>query len=149
MSEPPAGGSTRIATFELARALLLGGLGMPIEKGSAMSHKKIMSGLCAAVSLSLVAACAGAPPPKDRMAWAEATVREAQAAGAESVPSANSQLNRARSEILRARALSAKNENDQAESMLRRAAADAQLAIALAREAQAHEQALTQARPVE
>jgi len=83
------------------------------------------------------------------MAWAEATVREAQAAGAESVPSAKAQLGRAKSEIQRARALSAKNDNEQAESMLRRAAADAQLAIALAREAQAHEQALSQARRVE
>jgi len=82
------------------------------------------------------------------MAWAEATVREAQAAGAESVPSANAQLQRAKNGIERARALSAKNDNDQAESMLRRAAADAQLAIALAREAEA-QQALNQALPAE
>ena len=113
-----------------------------------MSQRKILGGLCAAVSLSLLAACAGAPPPKDRMAWAEATVREAQAAGAESVPSANAQLQRAKNGIERARALSAKNDNDQAESMLRRAAADAQLAIALAREAEA-QQALNQALPAE
>ena len=73
----------------------------------------------------------------------------AKAAGAEGVPSANAQLKRAKSEIERARALSAKNDNDEAESMLRRAAADAQLAIALAREAQAHEQALSQARSTE
>jgi hypothetical protein len=78
------------------------------------------------------------------MAWAEATVREAQAAGADDVPSAKAQLERAKSEIQRARDLSAKNDNDEAESMLRRAAADAQLAIALAREAQAHEQAMGQ-----
>jgi hypothetical protein len=82
------------------------------------------------------------------MAWAEATVREAQAAGAEGVPSANAQLRRAKDAIERARALSAQNENDQAESMLRRAAADAQLAIALAREAEA-QQAFNQARPTE
>ena len=113
-----------------------------------MSQRKILGGLCAAVSLSLLAACAGAPPPKDRMAWAEATVREAHAAGAEGVPSANDLLRRAKDAIQRARALSAKNENDQAESMLRRAAADAQLAIALAREAEA-QQAFNQARPTE
>jgi hypothetical protein len=82
------------------------------------------------------------------MAWAEATVHEAKAAGAEDVPSANTQLERARDEIRRARALSAKNENEQAESMLRRAATDAQLAIALAREAHA-QQELSQARRTE
>jgi len=98
-----------------------------------------LKGVCMAVSLSLVGACASAPPPKDRMAWAEATVREAKAAGAERVPSANAQLEYAKSEIRLARAFARDDDNDRAESMLRRAAADARLAVALARQAQAHD----------
>lgn len=83
------------------------------------------------------------------MAWAEATVREAEAVGAADLPSANAELERARSEIRLARLLSSREDNDRAESMLRRAAADAQLAAALTREAQTREQALSQARPTE
>ena len=99
------------------------------------------------VSLSLLAACAGAPPPKDRMAWAEASVREARAAGAEQVPAASVQLERARGEIRVAHSLCRDDENEKAESMLRRAAADAQLAVALAREARARSEPFS--RPTE
>jgi hypothetical protein len=81
------------------------------------------------------------------MAWAEATVREAEAVGAANVPSANDQLERAKNEVRLAKLLSAREDNERAESMLRRAAADAQLAAALTREAQAHEQVLSQASP--
>jgi hypothetical protein len=41
------------------------------------------------------------------------------------------------------------DDNDRAESMLRRAAADARLAVALAREAQAHDQTRTPTNPME
>src|SRR4029077_17494800 len=101
-----------------------------------------LRGVCMAVSLSLVGACASAPPPKDRLAWAETTVREAKAVGAERVPSANAHLEHAKSEIRLARAFVRDDDNDRAESMLRRAAADARLAVALAREAQAHDRTL-------
>lgn len=74
------------------------------------------------------------------MAWAESTVRQAEEAGAERVPSANAQLERAKSEIRIARSLSQQNDNDRAESMLRRAAADAELAVALAEESRLHEE---------
>jgi hypothetical protein len=83
------------------------------------------------------------------MAWAEATVREAEGVGAANVPSANAELERARNEIRLARLLSSREENERAESMLRRAASDAQLAAALAREAQAREQAMSQAQTSE
>jgi len=102
-----------------------------------MKYASKRMALCAMVSVSVVSACASAPPPKDRMAWAVSSVREAQEAGAESVPAAQKQLDRAKGEILMAKSLSKENDNDRAESMLRRAAADAQLATALAREARA------------
>ena len=61
----------------------------------------------------------------------------------------HAELERARNEIRLARLLSSREENERAESMLRRAASDAQLAAALAREAQAREQAMSQAQTSE
>jgi hypothetical protein len=122
--------------YRIGSGLALDDRATELRKGNAMSHSILV---CVAVSL-VVSACASSPPPKDRMAWAEATVREAKAAGAERVPSANAQLEYAKSEIRRARAFARADDNDRAESMLRRAAADAQLAVALVREAQAHDQ---------
>jgi hypothetical protein len=70
------------------------------------------------------------------MAWAQDKVRESELCGAELVPVANAQLQRARGEIQLARKLSKGGENERAESMLRRAAADAELAFALTQESQ-------------
>src|SRR5690242_20319108 len=106
------------ATIALARALLSMNVRPDLGKENAMNHSIRLRGVCMAVSLSLVGACASAPPPKDRMAWAEATVREARAVGAERVPSANAQLEQAKSEIRLARAFVRDDDNDRAESML-------------------------------
>ncbi len=100
-----------------------------------MIPSSVLSCVCAAVSLSLVCACASAPPPKDRLAWAQAKVRESELGGAELVPVANSEFERAKREVRLAQSLSRRGKNDRAESMLRRAAADAELALALAGEA--------------
>lgn len=100
-----------------------------------MTLSRVLSCVCAVVSLSLVCACASAPPPKDRLAWARTKVRESELGGAALVPVASSELERAKGEIRSAQSLSRRGENERAESMLRRAAADAQLALALAREA--------------
>lgn len=100
-----------------------------------MSQSSILTCLCLAASLAPFCACASAPPPKDRMAWAQSKVRESQLCGAELVPVANTELERAKGEIRRARSLSKAGNNDEAESMLRRAAADAELALALASQA--------------
>ena len=75
------------------------------------------------------------------MVSAEADVQVARELGADTVPKANYQLNLAREEIDRARALSANDDNDLADTMLQRAAADAQLAIALTREQRARDEA--------
>jgi len=104
-----------------------------------MISSSVFSAMCAAASLSLVCACASAPPPKDRMAWAQAEVAKSEQSGAERIPAASAELQRAKGEIRLARSLSRKGENDKAESMLRRAAADADLSLALAREARVAE----------
>lgn len=106
-----------------------------------MRHSKILAGLGMIAPVSLYAACASAPPPATRMASAEASVQTARDLGAEQVPSAHSQLRLAVSEIQKAREMSKKNDNDEADSMLQRASADADLAIALTNEDNARNQA--------
>lgn len=95
-----------------------------------------------------VGACASAPPPVERMASAEAAVRAAREVGSDRVPSAELQVKLAEEEIQKARALSNDGDNREAETMLLRASADAELAVALAREDQqkvAAQRALDQA----
>ena len=75
------------------------------------------------------------------MANAEAAVRAAREVGAERVPSAELQLKLAREEIQKAQALSSDGRNDEADTMLQRAAADAELALALAHEQEGLEEA--------
>ena len=89
----------------------------------------------ALLSASLGAiACAGAPPPTDRMAAAEAETRAAQAVGAERVPQANLAYKLANDEFAKGRALMKDGDNEAADRMFRRAKVDAELAMALARE---------------
>lgn len=91
-----------------------------------------------AVSLTLaipfMAACASAPPPSERMALAESAVRAAREVGAERAPTAQLHVRLAEEEIQKAAALSNNGENERADTMLQRASADAELALALARE---------------
>jgi pyridoxal biosynthesis lyase PdxS len=86
------------------------------------------------VAVPFVAACASAPPPTERMASAESAVRAARELGAERVPTAQLHVKLADEEIQKAKALSKDDENGRADTMLQRASADAELALALARE---------------
>ena len=78
-------------------------------------------------------ACAGAPPPTDGMAKAEAEARAAQAVGAERIPKANLQYRLAIEEVEKGRSLMKDDENEAAARMFLRARADAELALELAR----------------
>lgn len=82
-------------------------------------------------------ACASFPTPTDTMAEAIASVRGAEELGAEQVPVAALQLQLAREQIAKARALMAEGENEPAYYQALRAANDAELAIALVRETEA------------
>jgi multidrug resistance efflux pump len=105
-----------------------------------------------AVSGSLAlfaAACGSYPAPSEKMTQAEATIRGAQEIGAASVPSAALSVKLAQEEVQRAKQLIQDGENKKAELTLLRAQADAELALAQAREQQAKNdasQALEQAK---
>jgi len=77
-----------------------------------------------------IAGCGSSPEVVDREASTSA-IRAAQEVGAKDVPSAALYLQLAKEQLDKAEALAAKGEKKQAESMLLRAQADAELAIVL------------------
>jgi hypothetical protein len=87
-----------------------------------------------AVLLLAVAACGGYPPPNDRMMASVAAARSAREVGAQNSPQAALHLKLADEEIARAKTLMADGDNQRAEFTLIRAKADAELALALAKE---------------
>jgi hypothetical protein len=91
--------------------------------------------LALAVALG-VAGCASAPAPTARMASSQATIRAAEAVGAERVPRAALHLKYARDQVAEAQTLIRADENERAAAVLQRAEADAELALALTKEAQ-------------
>ena len=98
---------------------------------------------CAAAiaALGLMAGCASYPAPTERMATSTAAVRGAQESGASSNPQAALHLKLAQEQLEQAKQLMADGDNKRAEFVLLRADADAELAVALAREASARQQA--------
>ena len=86
-------------------------------------------------------ACASAPPPNDRMASSEAAIRGAREVGAEQIPQGALELKLAQEELEKAKALMRDGDNSAASFMLLRSQADAELALALAREAKTHAEA--------
>jgi hypothetical protein len=89
-----------------------------------------------AISVSLVwAACGGSiPPPTQRLADAESAERSAAELGAGNEPAAKLSLQLAQEQISQAKVAMADNDNEQADRLLIRAQADAELAIAQSRE---------------
>jgi len=81
--------------------------------------------------------CGGAAVPTEKLTAAEASMRAAKEVGAGSVPQAELHLKLAEEQVQLARKLSADGENERAAQLLLRAKADAELALALARNAQA------------
>ncbi len=86
---------------------------------------------------SFAAACGGFPPPNDRLVASVAAERSAREMGAQSSPQAALHLKLAGEEIAQAKALMSDGQNERAEYVLVRAKADAELALALAKEAAA------------
>lgn len=87
--------------------------------------------------------CAGVQqvPPTEELVDSQVSIRQAEEAGAATVPDAAQHLQWAREQTSEARRLLEHNERDKAALFLRRAAADAELALALAREAPARAEA--------
>jgi hypothetical protein len=91
--------------------------------------------------LLLLLACGSYPPPTERLTTAEAAIRGASEVGAERVPRAALHLKLAQEQTDKARRLMQDGYNERAELTLKRAQADAELAIALAKEQETVERA--------
>lgn len=91
----------------------------------------------AAVATALMggAGCASSfPPPTQRMADAESAERSAKEVGADAQPAAKLEVKLADEQIAQAKILVTSGDNKRADFVLMRARADAELALALARE---------------
>lgn len=97
-------------------------------------------GFVAAIGLAALA-CASGPEPTERMASAQASLRAAKEVGAKDVPQAQLHAQLAQEQVDQASKLIKEGENERAEMILRRAQADAELAVALAREANTQKRA--------
>ena len=97
----------------------------------------------AVASLAAVVAvgCGGAPKPEARLSSSEGAIRGAEEAGALNSPQAALHLKLAKEERDKAVDLVNHGENERASHVLERAEADAELAVALAREATAKDDA--------
>jgi|GEM_PF-671803 len=87
----------------------------------------------ASAGLVLVA-CGSVPPPNDRAANSEAAIRGAREVGAEQVPQASLHLKLAEEQLAKGKSQIKDGDNKQAGYTLLRAQADAELALALAKE---------------
>jgi hypothetical protein len=94
----------------------------------------IKTGLALGAAL-LGVACGGAALPTDKLTAAESSMRAAEEVGAKSVPRAELHLKLAQEQVEQAKKLADDGDGDRAAQVLTRARADADLAIALAREA--------------
>lgn len=88
-----------------------------------------------AASLGVLTACGSYPAPTEKMITSQSSVRAAQEVNAASNPQAALHLKLATEQVDQAKQLMADGENKRAEYVLLRAEADAELAVALAREA--------------
>lgn len=85
--------------------------------------------------------CAGAAPPTERLTTAEAAIRGAMEVDANSLPRGALHLKLAQEQVDKAKRYIEDDMNQRADLALRRAQADAELAIALAREHEMKEKA--------
>lgn len=84
--------------------------------------------------LALGAGCGSYPPPTERLTTSEAAIRGAAEVGASQVPRAQLHLQLAQEQTDKAKRLMQDGYNERAELTLKRAQADAELAIAIAKE---------------
>ena len=86
-------------------------------------------------------ACGGAALPQEQLTSSKATISVAQAEGAPNEPKAALHLKLAQEQVAKAEALIADGDNEEAAQLIERAQADADLAVALAKEARAKTEA--------
>jgi hypothetical protein len=93
------------------------------------------------IACGVLAGCASYPMPAQHMADAEAATRSANDLGANGTPQGQLHLRLANEEITQAKALIANGDNERADYVLTRAKADAELAVAEAKDIAAEAEA--------
>ena len=93
------------------------------------------------LSLFLLIGCGSFPPPTERLNTTQGAIRGATEVGAEQIPRAALHLKLAQEQTDKARQQMDEDDNELADQNLRRAQADAELAIAIARETQSVQKA--------
>jgi hypothetical protein len=88
-------------------------------------------------SALLIVACGGAAIPQEQLTSSKATISVAQAEGAPNEPQAALHLKLAQEQVAKAEALIKDGDNEEAAQLIDRAQADADLAVALAKESKA------------
>jgi hypothetical protein len=88
----------------------------------------------ATLLLAWLAGCGSYPPPTERMTTAEAAIRGAEEVNASQIPRAALHLKLAQEQTDKAKRLMEDGYNERAELTLKRAQADAELAIAISKE---------------
>jgi hypothetical protein len=94
-----------------------------------MKHISLNAVIPGILFMALIAGCASSPPVNKEASTS--AIRAAEESGASNVPSASLYLQLAKEELESAKSLAASDEKEQAESMLLRAQADGELAVAL------------------
>jgi hypothetical protein len=94
--------------------------------------KRVLAPVILSMACFLCACGGGYPEPRDQLTASEAALRAAEVGGAQNSPQSALHLKRAREQIEAGRGLIQEGENERAEWVLRRARADADLALALA-----------------
>ncbi len=87
-----------------------------------------------AIVLGATGCGGGYPEPRNQLTESESAVRAAEVAGAQNSPQSALHLKRAREQIESGKGLMQEGDNERAEWVLRRAQADADLALSLANE---------------
>jgi hypothetical protein len=88
----------------------------------------------AALGITVIG-CGSAPVPAENVTQAKSSISAAEAVGAQSVPKSALHLKMAKDQVTQAEAMIQDGETEEAKLVLLRAQADAELALALAREA--------------
>jgi hypothetical protein len=91
--------------------------------------------------LLIAVGCGSFPPPTERLNTTQGAIRGATEVGAEQIPRAALHLKLAQEQTDKARQQMDEDDNELADRNLRRAQADAELAIAIARETQSVQKA--------
>jgi hypothetical protein len=101
---------------------------------------KLLSGL-AGMCVIAASACASAPEPTERLVAAQSAMRAAKEVGTSGVPQAQLHAQLAQEQLEKAERLIKDGDNERAERLLQRATADAELALAMSRQAAAQQAA--------